>query len=138
VNLDSYPAYYFCPRVVCEGKLEDGALVFLNHDQNNKHPRQSFLAASIAFDGYDMMSEVFDGWSPRAPIPAAVARGECFNSLGLQPAAGLVAAVQFNAELAPARPRPDDRHGVAPVRRGRERAVIEPASARRSGRSGRQ
>jgi len=72
VNLESYPFYYFCPRVVCEGILEDGALVFLNHDQNNKHPRSSFLTADPPFDGYDMMSEVFDGRSPRAPIPAAV------------------------------------------------------------------
>ncbi len=101
VNLDSYPAYYFCPRVVCEGLCENGALVFLNHDQNNKHPRQAFLAAEPAFDGYDMMAEVFDGWSPRAVIPAAVARGKCFNSPGLQPAGGLIAAAQFDATIAP-------------------------------------
>lgn len=99
VCLDSYPAYYFCPRVVCEGVCESGALVFLNHDQNNKHPRHSFFAAEPAFDGYDMMSETFDGWSGRAVIPAAVARGACFNSPGLQPAAGLIAAAQFDAEL---------------------------------------
>ncbi len=100
VNVDSFPFYYFVPRVTCEGLEEDGALVFVNHDQNNKHPRQAFLIAEPGFVGYDMMSEVFDGWSPRAPIPAAVARGECFNSPGLQPAMGLVAAVQFNVRLA--------------------------------------
>lgn len=100
VCLDSFPGYYFCPRVVCEGLHEDGALVFLNHDQNNRHPRQAFLAAEPGFDGYDMMSEVFDGWSGRAVIPAAVRRGACFNSTGLQPAAGLIAAAQFDAELA--------------------------------------
>ena len=126
VNLDSYPAYYFCPRVVCEGKLEDGALVFLNHDQNNKHPRQSFLTAEPAFDGFDMMSEVFDGWSPRAPIPAAAARGACFNSLGLQPTAGLVAAVQFNAELAPHESKTwTIVYGVAPYDATERAAVIE-------------
>jgi len=101
VNVDSFPFYYFVPRVTCEGLLEEGALVFVNHDQNSKHPRQAFLASVPAFAGYDMMSEVFDNWSPRAPIPAAVARGECFNSPGLQPAAGLIAATQFRMEIPP-------------------------------------
>jgi cellobiose phosphorylase len=101
VCVDSYPFYYFCPRVVCEGRLEDGAMVFLNHDQNNKHPRQAFMVADPPFDGYDMMNEAFDGWSPRAVIPAAVAKGRCTDSPGLQPAAGLVAAAQFDARLAP-------------------------------------
>ncbi len=99
VCLDSYPAYYFVPRVVCEGILEEGALVFLNHDQGNKHPRAAFLAASVPFDGFDMMGEVFDGGPARAPIPAAVQRGACFNSPGLQPYDGLVAATQFNTQL---------------------------------------
>ena len=105
VDVNSFPFYYFVPRVVCEGLLEDGALVFVNHDQNNKHPRAAFLVADPPLDGFDMMSEVFDGWSPRAVIPAAVARGQCFNSLGQQPAAGLVAAGQFNAELNPGESR---------------------------------
>ncbi|HUT36919.1 MAG TPA: hypothetical protein VNE39_25780 [Planctomycetota bacterium] len=99
VCLDSYPAYYFVPRVVCEGIVEEGALVFLNHDQGNKHPRAAFLASATPFDGFDMMGEVFDGGPARAPIPAAVRRGACFNSLGLQPYDGLVAAAQFNAHL---------------------------------------
>ena len=101
VNVDSFPFYYFVPRVTCEGLLENGSLVFVNHDQGNKHPRQAFLATAPAFDGYDMMSEVFDGWSSRAPIPAAVARGACFDSPGLQPASGLIAAVQFHLEIPP-------------------------------------
>jgi len=101
VNVDSFPFYYFVPRVVCEGLNEDGALVFLNHDQNNKHPRPAFFASDQPFDGFDMMGEVFDGRPARAPIPAAVARGKCFDSAGLQPYAGLVAAVHYDAELTP-------------------------------------
>jgi hypothetical protein len=102
VNVDSYPFYYFVPRVVCEGRIEDGAMVFLNHDQNNRHPRAAFLASAEPLDRYDMMAEVFDGGPGRAPIPAAVARGRCFNSPGRQPYAGLIAAGQFDAELAAA------------------------------------
>jgi len=105
VNLDSYPAHYFVPRVVCEGIVEDGVLVFLNHDQNNKHPRAAFLASSAPFDGFDMMGEVFDGGPARAPIPAAVRRGQCFDSLGLQPYDGLIAAAQYRAHLDPAERR---------------------------------
>lgn len=105
VNVDSYPAYYFVPRVVCEGVLEDGALVFLNHDKSNKHLRSAFLASAEPFDGYDMMAEVFDGGTGRAPIPAAVREGKCFNSLGIQPYAGLVAAAQFKAHLDPGQSR---------------------------------
>ena len=52
-------------------------------------------------DGYDMMNEIFEGGPGRAPIPAAVARGACFNSPGLQPYAGLIAAAQFNARIEP-------------------------------------
>jgi len=101
VNIDSYPFYYFVPRVVCEGLREDGSLVFLNHDKNNKHPRAAFLSWAGEPDGFDMMGEVFDGGPARSPIPAAVARGKCFNSLGIQPYAGLIAAVQYNTRLAP-------------------------------------
>ena len=101
VNVDSFPAYYFVPRIVCEGILENDALVFLNHDQNNKHPRQAFFAAEPAFDRFDMSGEIFSGAAGRATIPQAVQAGQCHNSLGLQPYAGLVAATQYNAELAP-------------------------------------
>jgi cellobiose phosphorylase len=99
VNVDSYPFYYFVPRVVCEGVRERGALVFLNHDRNNAHPRAAFLASCEPMDGLDMMEEVFEGAPARAPVPAAVRRGRCFDSLGLQPHAGLNAAAQYDAEL---------------------------------------
>jgi len=112
VNVDSYPFRYFVPRVVCEGLLEDGAMVFLNHDQGNRHPRAAFLATAEPLDGYDMMAEVFDGGAGRAPIPAAVARGRCFDSLGRQPYAGLIAAGQFDVELPPA-PQPCGRWSLA-------------------------
>ncbi|MBN1437453.1 MAG: hypothetical protein JW936_10300 [Sedimentisphaerales bacterium] len=101
VNIDSYPFYYFVPRVVCEGYLEDGSLVFLNHDGNNKHPRQAFFTSAPGFIGYDMMSEVYHGLAGRSPIPQSVLEGKCHNSLGSQPYAGLVAAGQFQATLAP-------------------------------------
>ena len=101
VNVDSYPFYYFVPRVVCEGLLESGTLVFVNHDQNNKHPRAAFLATAEPLDGYDMMAEAFDGGPGRGPVPAAVARGRCFDTLGRQPYAGLIAAGQFDAHLDP-------------------------------------
>jgi len=140
VNVDSFPFYYFVPRVTCEGLLEDGALVFVNHDQNNKHPRQAFLATVPAFDGYDMMSEVFDGWSPLAPIPAAVARGKCFNSTGLQPACGLVAAVQFRLKLPAGQSattnlvygafKEDDSRRSAYIQKVRAELLSDPAASR--------
>jgi cellobiose phosphorylase len=46
-----------------------------------------------------MMGEVFEGGPGRAPLPSAVRRGACFNSLGLQPYQGFIAAAQFNAHL---------------------------------------
>ncbi len=101
VNVDTYPSRYFVPRVVCEGVLEDQAMVFLNNDKGNKHPRTAFLMSDATMDGFDMMNETFEGGPGRAPIPEAVRRGACFNTLGLQPYAGLVAAAQFNAHLAP-------------------------------------
>lgn len=100
VNIDSFPSHYFVPRVVCEGLIEDGAMVFLNHDQNNRHPRQAFFAALPVFDAFDMMGEAFDGAGGRSPIPVAVLDDRCRDSLGLQPYAGLVAAAQFRVELA--------------------------------------
>ena len=80
---------------MCEGILENGALVFLSHDQTNKHPRQAFFTAEPGFDAFDMMGEVFNGIGARSSIPAAVQAGKCQNSLGQQPYAGLVAASQF-------------------------------------------
>ncbi len=101
INLDSYPPYYFDPRVVCEGRKEETALIFLNHDKNNKHPRSAFFAAQPEFCAFDMMGEAFDGFSPVVPIPAAVQKGRCGNTAGLQPHTGLVAAVQFKTGLEP-------------------------------------
>lgn len=101
VCVDSYPFYYFVPRVVCEGLMEDGTMVFINHDKNNTHKRAAFLLSAESFDGYDMMAELFDGSGGRSPIPKAVAQGACTNSLGQQPYSGLVAAAQFNAFLGP-------------------------------------
>ncbi len=101
VHVDSFPSYYFVPRIVCEGLLEEDTLVFLNHDQNNRHRRQAFLTARPAFARFDMMGEVYNGAGGRSVLPAAVRDGRCRDSLGLQPYAGLVAAAQFDAELAP-------------------------------------
>ena len=141
VNIDSFPFYYFVPRVVCEGLLEGGAMVFINHDQNNAHPRGAFCLAEPAFDGFDMMAEVFDDWGPRAPIPAAVARGACFDSPGLQPAAGLVAAMQFNLELPPGGSAGstifygaylgDESARQAAIARARDEVLADPAESRR-------
>ncbi len=101
VNIDSFPFYYFVPRVVCEGLYENGGLVFLNHDKGNRHKRHAFFLSYPNFDRFDMMGEVFDGIGGRAVIPASVQAGRCRNSLGLQPYAGLTAAAQFNAVLKP-------------------------------------
>ena len=101
VNVDSFPSHYFVPRVVCEGVKEHDALVFLNHDKSNRHPRTAFFTAVPAFDGFDMMGEVFEGIGGRTPVPAVVVAGECRNSLGLQPYAGFVAAAQFRGWLEP-------------------------------------
>lgn len=105
VNVDSFPSYYFVPRVVCEGLHENDVLVFLNHDKGNKHPRYAFFTAAPDFSGFDMMGEVFDGVGGRSPIPAVVVAGKCRDSLGLQPYAGLVAAAQFRVELQPGETR---------------------------------
>ncbi len=101
VDIGSFPAYYFVPRVVCEGLSEHGALVFMNHDRNNKHPRHAFFTAEPGFDAFDMTGETFNGASGRSAIPAAVLEGRCRNSPGRQPYAGLVAAAQFDTTLEP-------------------------------------
>ncbi|MDD3663543.1 MAG: hypothetical protein PHT84_06865, partial [Candidatus Pacebacteria bacterium] len=99
VNVDSYPFYYFVPRVVCYGDIEQGCMVFTNSFKFNKHPRAAFFACGGGFDGYDMMAEAFQGIGGRAPIPAAVQQGHCSNTLGKQPYDGLIAAGQYNAKL---------------------------------------
>ncbi len=105
VNIDTYPSRYFVPRVVCEGVIEDEAMVFINNDKGNKHPRTAFLMSDATMDGFDMMNEVFEGGPGRAPVPEAVRCGACFNTLGLQPYAGLIAAAQFKTRLEPGEER---------------------------------
>ena len=122
-----------CRAWCARASIEDGAMVFVNHDKGNKHPRTAFLASAEPMDGYDMMNEVFEGGPGRAPIPAAVARGACFNTLGLQPYAGLIAAAQFNAHLdAGRRAHVDGRLRLGAQRPGRAARVARSASARRS------
>ena len=99
INIDSYPFYYFVPRVVCHGCIENGALVFINSFKFNKHPRSAFFACDTEFDGFDMMQESFQGIGGRSPIPAAVQKGNCHNTIGRQPYDGLIAACQFNAKI---------------------------------------
>ena len=101
ININSYPPYYFVPRVVCEGLHENNSLIFLNHDKKNLHPRQVFFTALPNFEHFDMMSECFNGVGGRAPIPVAVQQGQCTDSLGRQPYAGLIAATQFKVTLNP-------------------------------------
>ncbi len=101
VDIDSVPSYYFVPRVVCEGLIQDGAMVFVNHDKGNRHRRQAFFYARPRFEGFDMSGEAFAGVGGRSAVPHRVRQGRCTDSLGFQPYAGLVAAAQFNAALDP-------------------------------------
>jgi len=100
-GLESYPAYYFDPRVVGLGRRyeELQALVALNRDQNNRHPRTGFLMSSRPFNGFDMAAEDFTGAGHTRLFPRAVEQGRCRNSLGVQPYLGLIAAMQFDLEL---------------------------------------
>ncbi|MBN2289684.1 MAG: hypothetical protein JXQ83_10165 [Candidatus Glassbacteria bacterium] len=100
-GLESYPSYYFDPRVVGQGRRyeELNALVALNRDQNNKHPRTGFLMSSEPFDGFDMSGEDFTGGGYARIYPRAVEQGRCRGSLGVQPYQGLIAAMQLNLEL---------------------------------------
>ena len=126
VNVDSFPSHYFVPRIVCEGIVEDGALVFLNHDKNNKHPRTAFFTTSPPFDGFDMCEEIFAGIGGRSTIPAAVQEGRCRSSLGLQPYAGLIAAAQFQVELMPGEGRDwVCAYGLCPYEGSQRRAYLQ-------------
>jgi cellobiose phosphorylase len=100
-GLESYPGYYFDPRVVSHGCLyEDlNALVALNRDQNNKHPRTGFLMSRIPFESFDMSAEDFTGGGNFRPFPRAVEEGCCRNSPGLQPYMGMIAAMHLKAEI---------------------------------------
>ena len=102
-GLESYPAYYFDPRVVSLGRRyeELNALVALNRDQNNRHSRTGFLMSRESFAGFDMTGEEFNGIGHFRHFPRAVEQGRCRNSIGVQPCLGLVAAMQFKIELEP-------------------------------------
>ncbi len=102
-GLESYPGYYFDPRVVSAGRVhpELHALVALNQDQNNKHPRTGFLMSAREFQGFDLSGEDFNGPGHARLFPRAVEEGRCRGSLGLQPCLGLIGALQFELELEP-------------------------------------
>ena len=100
-GLESYPAYYFDPRVVSQGyRIEKlNTLIAVNHDQNNKHPRAGYLMASRKFEGFDMAGEDFTGAGHDRVFPRAVVEGHCRNSMGTQPYLGMIAAMQFELEI---------------------------------------
>ncbi|MBW7998150.1 MAG: hypothetical protein FVQ81_16590 [Candidatus Glassbacteria bacterium] len=102
-GLDSYPGHYFDPRVVCKGIVLKNlnALVAVNSDKKNRHPRHGFLAGSRPFERFDMSGEEFLGAGVQADIPEAVREGACRNSLGQQPFRGIVSAMQFELTLGP-------------------------------------
>jgi len=102
-GLESYPSYYFDPRVVGQGILYDDlhALLALNNDKNNKHPRTGFFMSREPFDSFDMSSEEFTGGGHFRLFPRAVEEGSCRSSMGVQPYQGLVAAMQFDLVLKP-------------------------------------
>ena len=100
-GLESYPGYYFDPRVVSHGQLfkQLNALLAFNNDKNNKHPRTGFLMSSKSFDGFDMSAEDFTGGGHFRLFPRAVEEGFCRGSMGVQPYQGLIAALQFDLHL---------------------------------------
>ena len=102
-GLESYPGYYFDPRVVSQGRHypELNALVALNHDQNNRHPRTGFLMSEQAFESFDLSAEEFTGGGHFKLFPRAVEEGACRYSLGVQPYLGLIGALHFRLELPP-------------------------------------
>lgn len=101
VNVDSYPFYYFVPRVVCQGRMEGGMMVFENRDQGNRHQRTVYFSAAPSFSRFDMMAERFDGVGRNGALPLAVKRGGCSNSEGREPYAGLIAGAEFSVSLQP-------------------------------------
>ncbi len=106
-GLESHPGYYFDPRVVSEGRVYDklNALVALNNDQNNKHPRTGFFMSSERFEDFDLSAEDFTGGARFSAFPAAVENGKCTGSLGVQPYQGLIAAARWRLELDPGETR---------------------------------
>jgi cellobiose phosphorylase len=102
-GLESYPGYYFDPRVVGEGRVyrDLNALVAINNDQNNKHPRTGFLMAGRPFADFDLAAEDFTGGGFYGSFPQAVVQGRCTGSVGIQPYLGLISAARWPLELAP-------------------------------------
>jgi cellobiose phosphorylase len=102
-GIDSYPGYYFDPRVVCGGVVypELNALAAVNNDQNNKAPRAGFMMAGQKYKSFDLSAEVFTGGAAKYVLPYAAMQGHCGNSVGVQPYMGLVGAMQFLLTLRP-------------------------------------
>jgi len=102
-GIDSYPGYYFDPRVVCAGELHRpiNTLCAVNNDQNNKAARSGFMMAGRKFKSFDLSAEIFTGGAAKYVLPYAAMQGRCDNSLGVQPYMGLVGAMQFEVTLPP-------------------------------------
>jgi cellobiose phosphorylase len=100
-GIDSYPGYYFDPRVVCAGEVHKKlhALAAVNNDQNNKAPRSGFMMASQAYESYDLSAEAFTSGASKYVLPYAAMQGRCSNSPGVQPYMGLVGAMHFSLKL---------------------------------------
>ncbi|MFO7900689.1 MAG: hypothetical protein R6V58_16715 [Planctomycetota bacterium] len=102
-GIDSYPGYYFDPRVVCGGEVhpELNALTAENNDQNNKAPRSGLMMADREFASFDLSAEMFTGGAAKYVLPHAAMEGHCLNSRGIQPYMGLVGAMHFDLTLPP-------------------------------------
>ena len=102
-GLESYPGHYFDPRVVCEGRVysELNALVAINNDRKNTHPRHGFFMSDAAFEDFDLSSEDFTGGGRYRAYPLAVENGKCSGSMGVQPYQGLIAAARWRFCLKP-------------------------------------
>lgn len=102
-GLRSYPAYYFDMRVVCNGVFDRklNAIAAFNHDQNNKLLRSGLLMSDTPVAGYDLSREEFDGAGVFREFPKAVIAGNCRNSFGRAPYAGMVGVLQQKINLGP-------------------------------------
>jgi cellobiose phosphorylase len=102
-GMESYPGHYFDPRVVCGGVVlaNVNALMAVNNDKKNCHPRHGFLASARPWSRFDMNGESFRGCGAQDGIPEAVRQGACRNSTGEQPLRGLVSAMQLDLEFSP-------------------------------------
>ncbi|MCK5849872.1 MAG: hypothetical protein KAH23_03075 [Kiritimatiellae bacterium] len=102
-GLRSYPAYYFDMRVVSSGLFDKklNAVAAFNNDQNNKLPRSGVLMSDTTVKGFDLSREAFDGNGVFREFPEAVIAGQCRNSTGCGPLAGIVGALQQEITLKP-------------------------------------